>query len=174
MEDLRGNWNSPKDRIKLILKLCSSIEKLPRNYLYAVEHNAKTFDGHFNDGRIFRDGQLMMPKSTIESLDLPVEMEKGVSGNMAKLMGAKPILVDIPNVANKITSVGKKIVEMADSLIERRYYGTYNELKNDETLVKSRELIETNTLIDKSNEFKELVDEFITNPEYLFYDLEDG
>jgi hypothetical protein len=103
MEDVRGNWCDPADRIDAIRSLCGRIGTLPKEFLEAVKYNADTFDGKYNDGRIFRDGQLKMDAVTIKGLGLPKEMEGGVSGNMAKMMGAKPVKIE-------------------------GYYGTYNEL----------------------------------------------
>ena len=88
MESIRGSWSEPDDRIAMIKKLCDEITGLPEDLLAAIKHNAEEFDGGFNDGRIFRDGQLFLPEGTVESMGLPDEMKDGVSGNMAKMLGA--------------------------------------------------------------------------------------
>lgn len=88
MRDIRGNWYDPRDRILLITSLCDEIVSVPKQLLDAIKKNAETFDGEFNDGRIFRDGQLFLPDEVIDSLGLPDAMKGGVSGNMAKLLGA--------------------------------------------------------------------------------------
>jgi len=92
MRDIRGNWNHPEDRIKRIIQLCNEITFVPRVLLDAIKHNAETFDGHGNDGRIFRDGQMFLPEEIINSMGFPESMKKGVSGNMAKMFGAEPLL----------------------------------------------------------------------------------
>jgi len=92
MEDLRGNWGfDTLERVELIKTLTTSITTLPKGLLNAILHNAETFDGEFNDGRIFRDGQLELPEEIIEKLDLPGEMKAGVSGNLAKMLGAREV-----------------------------------------------------------------------------------
>jgi len=105
MKDIRGSWSTPKSRIKAIIHLCGTIKTLPTQFLDAVMKNAIDFDGYFVDGRIFRDGQLYLDEETVNSLGLPEEMKQGVSGNLAKLFGAK----------NKKT--------------KHKYRGTYNEIE---------------------------------------------
>lgn len=56
MESLRGYWGEYNDRLTIIFYLVDSIKELPAEYIKAVRHNAFMFDGDFNDGRIFRDG----------------------------------------------------------------------------------------------------------------------
>jgi len=105
MEDIRGNWGyDTMKRIELINVLTTSITTLPKGLLNAIRYNAETFDGEFNDGRIFRDGQLELSEETIEKMGLPKEMKAGVSGNIAKMLG------------------GRKVNE------GNEYYGTYSEV----------------------------------------------
>lgn len=94
MRDIRGNWSDPKGRIREIIKLCGEIVSVPKQLLDAIKKNAKTFDGEFNDGRIFRDGQMFLPEGVVEAMGLPEGMKGGVSGNMATLMGARPVEKD--------------------------------------------------------------------------------
>ena len=89
MIDIRTDWNSPKNRINIITYLCSIIKTLPTEFLDAVIDNAINFDGHFIDGRVFRDGQMYLDEDIVDSLGLPEGMKYGVSGNIAKLIGAK-------------------------------------------------------------------------------------
>lgn len=104
MEDIRGNWGfDAVERIEMIKTLTTSIT-LPKGLLNAIRYNAETFDGKFNDGRIFRDGHLELSEELIEKIGLPKEMKAGVSGNMAKMLGAREV-----NEGNE-------------------YYGTYNEV----------------------------------------------
>ena len=56
MESLRGSWNSPETRLSMVFYLSDSIEGLPKEFLDAIRHNAFLFNGHYIDGRIFRDG----------------------------------------------------------------------------------------------------------------------
>ena len=56
MESLRGYWGEYNGRLAIIFYLVDSIKELPAEYIKAVRHNAFMFDGDFNDGRIFRDG----------------------------------------------------------------------------------------------------------------------
>lgn len=105
MEDIRGNWGfDVVERIELIKALTTSITTLPKGLLNAIRYNAETFDGEFNDGRIFRDGHLELSEEIIEKIGLPKEMKAGVSGNMAKMLGAREV-----NEGNE-------------------YYGTYSEV----------------------------------------------
>ena len=89
MEDVRNSWSSPSTRIKVIMHLCETIKSLPAELLAAILNNAREFDGYFVDGRVFRDGQLFLPEDVIDTLGLPEAMKSGVSGNFAKLLGAK-------------------------------------------------------------------------------------
>lgn len=96
MKRLRGNWSGGRgsfylEEIYRLLPICEERGVLPSGWLKAVEHNADTFDGHFDDGRIMRDGQYAMPEEIVEALGLPQEMAQGVSGNLAKMLGAQPI-----------------------------------------------------------------------------------
>jgi hypothetical protein len=91
MEDIRGNWNDPWERISIIRSLCDEIMTVPSALLGAIKKNADTFDGHFNDGRIFRDGQMFLPEGAVEGFGFPDEMKKGVSGNISTWFGAKPV-----------------------------------------------------------------------------------
>jgi len=89
MRDIRESWSTPKGRIKAIIHLCGTIKTLPTQFLDAVMNNAIAFDGHFIDGRVFRDGQMYLDEEIVNSLGLPEGMKYGVSGNLAKLFGAK-------------------------------------------------------------------------------------
>jgi hypothetical protein len=91
MRDIRGNWSDPGDRIRKIEQLCGEIVSVPKQLLDAIKKNAETFDGEFNDGRIFRDGQMFLPEGSVESMGFPEGMKGGVSGNMAALLGARPV-----------------------------------------------------------------------------------
>ena len=71
MEDIRGNWNDPWERISIIRSLCDEIMTVPSALLGAIKKNADTFDGHFNDGRIFRDGQMFLPEGAVEGFGFP-------------------------------------------------------------------------------------------------------
>lgn len=83
MHKLRGDWSDGRDShyLEMIYKLIpKTVEEniIPQGWLLAVKNNADTFDGHFNDGRIMRDGELL----------------GGVSGNLAKSMGLLPLKQD--------------------------------------------------------------------------------
>lgn len=70
MESLRGYWSFPEARLSVIHYLCEAMKNpdrtpqkiesrwaiLPTKLLDAIRHNAFMFNGHFIDGRIFRDG----------------------------------------------------------------------------------------------------------------------
>ena len=97
MRNLRGDWSEKRDSpyletiyacVAKLLKMPTPL--LPREFLRAVQQNADTFDGHFNDGRIMRDGRLLLPPEVIKDMKLPEDMKNGVSGNLAKMLGAKP------------------------------------------------------------------------------------
>jgi len=79
MQKLRGDWSDGRDSyyLEMIYELIpQAIEEglVPDGWLQAVKNNADTFDGHYNDGRIMRDGD-----------------RGGLSGNIAGALGFNPI-----------------------------------------------------------------------------------
>ena len=101
MQGLRGNWSEARDsdmlRLLYIALEAAREEGLAdTNWLAAVRANADTFDGHFNDGRIFRDGHRLLPTATAVALGLPPtegdpDGYVSASGNVAAMMGAKRV-----------------------------------------------------------------------------------
>ncbi len=82
MQKLRGDWSDYRDShyLEKIYELIpQSIEEgiVPKGWLNAVKNNADTFDGHYNDGRIMRDGD-----------------RGGLSGNLAGTLGFSPLEQD--------------------------------------------------------------------------------
>lgn len=95
MTRLRGNWSEGRDsrflkEIYRLIDVCKQRGELPIGWLAAVKLNADTFDGHYNDGRIMRDGGMHVPEDIVKALNLPPEFAKGASGNLAKMLGARP------------------------------------------------------------------------------------
>lgn len=93
MEDLRGDWSDGRrsfflKEIYRLIPLAREEGLVPEGWLDAVQNNADTFDGDYNDGRIMRDGQLFLSKAIADQYNLP---EGGVSGNIAKMLGAVPV-----------------------------------------------------------------------------------
>jgi hypothetical protein len=93
MKNLRGNWSRGRDNkhLKNIYELLPLVEiegVVPLGWCQAVKMNADQFDGEFNDGRIMRDGAMRLPEKIAKSFGFP---SGDASGNVAKLMGAKPI-----------------------------------------------------------------------------------
>lgn len=95
MTRLRGNWSDGRRsrylaEIYRLIDVCKQRGELPIAWLVAVKPNADTFDGHFNDGRIMRDGGYHLPEEMVKAMGLPAEMAGGCSGNLAKMLGAVP------------------------------------------------------------------------------------
>jgi hypothetical protein len=95
MTRLRGDWSDGRDsdylkEIYRLVEVCKQRGELPIGWLVAVKLNADTFDGHFNDGRIMRDGGYHLPDEIVKAMGLPAEMARGCSGNLAKAAGAVP------------------------------------------------------------------------------------
>ena len=93
MKNLRGSWSNGRNNEHLarIYALLPEVETegiVPLGWCHAVKMNADTFDGEFNDGRIMRDGAMRLPEDMAKAFGLP---SGDASGNVAKLMGAKPI-----------------------------------------------------------------------------------
>lgn len=93
MKNLRGSWNGGRSNRHLarIYALLPEVEAegiVPLGWCKAVKMNADQFDGEFNDGRIMRDGAMIFPKEIVNELGFPSE---DVSGNLAKMLGAKSI-----------------------------------------------------------------------------------
>jgi hypothetical protein len=93
MKNLRGSWSGGRsnEHLKWIYTLLPEAEAegvVPIGWCRAVKMNADTFDGEFNDGRIMRDGAMRLPEEMAKAFGLP---SGEASGNIAKLMGAKPI-----------------------------------------------------------------------------------
>jgi hypothetical protein len=55
MESLRGHWGKSEGRINIIKTICKYTSCLPEDVLSGIAVNAKSFNGDYNDGRIFRD-----------------------------------------------------------------------------------------------------------------------
>jgi len=82
MQKLRGDWSDKRDSyyLEMIYELIpQAIEEgiVPEGWLRAVKNNADAFDGHYNDGRIMRDGD-----------------RGGLSGNLAGALGFNPLEQD--------------------------------------------------------------------------------
>jgi hypothetical protein len=95
MTRLRGNWRDRREsrylkEIYRLVEVCKQRGELPIGWLVVVKLNADTFDGHFNDGRIMRDGGYHMPEEVVKAMGLPAEMAGACSGNLAKALGAEP------------------------------------------------------------------------------------
>lgn len=99
MRGLRGDWRGERKNpfLKLIYELIPKVKEeeiVPSGWADAVKCNADDFDGHFSDGRIMRDGALRasptIEKIFSQSEDVK-EMPEFVSGNLAKMLGAKPM-----------------------------------------------------------------------------------
>ena len=92
---IRGHWRDASERLDIVRELCTQAlqeEVLPANWVLACRKLAdEVFDGHFNDGRVFRDGCMIMDDEIVEALGLPEQFASGVSGNLAKMLGAKKI-----------------------------------------------------------------------------------
>lgn len=93
MKNLRGDWSDGRsnEHLKWIYALLPEVETegiVPLGWCQAVKMNADQFDGEFNDGRIMRDGAMRLPEEIAKAFGLP---SGDASGNIAKLMGAKPI-----------------------------------------------------------------------------------
>jgi hypothetical protein len=94
MKKLRGDWSEGRQSFyfKKILELIPKAKEeslIPIGWIEAVKETANEFDGHYSDGRIFRDGgSYYIPKEIRQSLNLPVDMTKG-SGNLASYFGFK-------------------------------------------------------------------------------------
>lgn len=93
MKNLRGSWSGGRSNQHLawIYALLPEVEIegiVPLGWCRAVKMNADQFDGDFNDGRIMRDGAMRLPEGMAKALGFPSE---DASGNIAKMMGAKPI-----------------------------------------------------------------------------------
>lgn len=93
MKKLRGNWSNGRENkhLKNIYELLPLVEAegiVPLGWCQAVRMNADQFDGEFNDGRIMRDGAMRLPEEMAKAFGFP---SGDASGNVAKLMGAKPI-----------------------------------------------------------------------------------
>lgn len=93
MKNLRGSWSNGRNNEHLarIYALLPEVEAegiAPLGWCHAVKMNADQFDGEFNDGRIMRDGAMRLPEEMAKAFGLP---SGEASGNVAKLMGAKPI-----------------------------------------------------------------------------------
>lgn len=93
MKNLRGSWSNGRNNEHLawIYALLPEVEDegiVPLGWCHAVKMNADTFDGHLNDGRIMRDGAMRLPEEMAKAFGFP---SGDASGNVAKLMGAKPI-----------------------------------------------------------------------------------
>lgn len=93
MKNLRGSWSGGRSNKHLarIYALLPEVEAegiVPLGWCKAVKMNADQFDGEFNDGRIMRDGAMRLPKEIAKELGFPSEE---ASGNIAKMMGARPI-----------------------------------------------------------------------------------
>lgn len=96
MKNLRGSWiggrgNEHLARIYALLPDVEAEGIVPLGWCQAVKMNADQFDGEFNDGRIMRDGAMRLPEEVAKAFGLP---SGEASGNIAKLMGAKPIRRD--------------------------------------------------------------------------------
>lgn len=99
MKALRGNWSGGRDNTNLAmlyeeLDAATSEALADPNWLSAVRANADYFDGHFRDGRVFRDGQRFMPAKDaavfgIQSTPGDPAGLTSVSGNIAAAMGGE-------------------------------------------------------------------------------------
>jgi hypothetical protein len=93
MKNLRGNWSGGRssEHLSWIYAWLPLVEVegiVPIGWLKAVRMNADTFDGHFNDGRIMRDGAMRLPEDVAKTFGFS---SGEASGNVAKLMGAKSV-----------------------------------------------------------------------------------
>ena len=133
MMDLRGDWSNGREnehlaRIYVLLPEVETEGIVPLGWCKAVKMNADQFDGEFNDGRIMRDGYLRLPEEIAKHFGFPTT---DVSGNIAKLLGAK--------------------YQVRDG----GYRGSYNELFED-ILVPEQKVIFASELIGEDGENEEM------------------
>lgn len=132
MKNLRGNWSDGRNNKHLarIYALLPEVEAegiVPLGWCRAVKMNADQFDGEFNDGRIMRDGAMILPEEMAKSFGLP---SGDASGNVAKLMGAKPIKREggyrgsYEELFENILTPEQKIMFLSE-FIEKIKYGDY-------------------------------------------------
>jgi hypothetical protein len=97
---------------------------VPIEWLKAIKMNADTFDGKFNDGRIMRDGAMRLPEDVAKVFGLS---SGEVSGNIAKLMGAKSIRREgeyrgsYEELFEDIIAPEQKIIYLSPFLEEAKY-----------------------------------------------------
>jgi len=101
MKALRDDWSGGRDSPHLatiysVLEACVAANVLPNGFLLAVKDNADRFDGHFNDGRIMRDGQLLLTEELAKEFNFHKSPGDppgfvSVSGNLARVIGASPV-----------------------------------------------------------------------------------
>lgn len=88
---IRGHWGDAQERIDLVIDLCNEglqRETLPAGWAARCRYLATdVFDGHFADGRVFRNGSMHLPPEVAEQMGIPADQV--VSGNMARMFGAK-------------------------------------------------------------------------------------
>lgn len=89
---IRGHWGDAKERVNLVIALCDDAlkrEALPAGWAARCRYLATdVFDGNFADGRVFRDGSMVLPPDVAKQLGIPEGQV--VSGNLMRLAGARP------------------------------------------------------------------------------------
>lgn len=93
MKNLRGDWSDGRGSkhlawIYVLIPEAEAENVVPLEWCHAVKMNADQFDGYFNDGRIMRDGAMRLPEDVAKVFGFS---SGEVSGNVAKLIGAKPV-----------------------------------------------------------------------------------
>jgi hypothetical protein len=128
MKNLRGDWSGGRcsehlSWIYALLPLAEVEGVVPIGWCKAVKMNADTFDGHFNDGRIMRDGAMRLPEDVAKTFGFP---SGDASGNIAKLMGAEPVRREggyrgsYEELFEDILTPEQKVIYMSE-LIEKIY-----------------------------------------------------
>lgn len=129
MKNLRGNWSDGRNSQHLarIYALLPDVEAegiVPLGWCQAVKMNADQFDGDINDGRIMRDGAMILPEEIAEAFGFS---SVDASGNIAKLMGTKLVIR------------------------EGGYRGSYEELFEN-ILIPEQKIIYFSNLVEKVND----------------------
>ena len=127
MQGLRGNWSNRRDSDMLRIlyeeiELAKDENIADKNWIAAVKQNADRFDGEFNDGRIFRDGQ--------RYIDEDIATEIGISKSPGDPEGLASALQKIHayaapmNHANHATAhifIGNPFVAQAGNFVNKLF-----------------------------------------------------
>lgn len=131
MQLLRGNWSCGRRSIyfKKIVKLIPKVKEegtVPLAWVCAVELNTEEFDGHYVDGRIFRDGSYHIPKEYQKKYGL----NEKASGNLASFFGIKNLSED--GYCGGYDELFKKVLSPELKVIYYQPVSDYNEWEDEE------------------------------------------